>query len=191
MQEVWKQIRGYEGIYDVSNTGIVRRLPCEIISKVGQKYRTKSTIKMKSRIMPNGYLSVSLRNGNIMKRASFYIHRLVAEAFCENPMCLTEVNHKDENKLNNNADNLEWCTHKYNTNYGTIKERMSKSKINNPKLSFKVGQYSLDGKLINKFPSEAEAARATGCLCGEISRCVRGCRGMKQHRGYMWRRIDG
>lgn len=100
--EIWKDINGYEGIYQISNSG-----------KVKSFHHNKETI-LKSHI-GNGYLKVQLKKNNKCK--CVYIHRLVAEAFIPNPNNFLEVNHKDECKINNSVSNLEWCNHIYNNNY--------------------------------------------------------------------------
>lgn len=113
MKEVWKNIFDFIG-YQVSNFGRIRSL------------KTYKILKQHSR--GNGYMSVNLSHHG--KRFNFSIHRLVAEAFIPNPDNLPEVNHKDENKFNNNVTNLEWCDRKYNINYGTAIQRMLESKKN-------------------------------------------------------------
>ena len=106
-EEIWKDIDGYEGLYKVSNLGRVKSL----------NYLRKGIEKER---IPNknnsGYLIVGLHKDGKIK--NFLIHRLVAEAFIENVNDLPQVNHKDENKLNNCVENLEWCSAKYNSNYG-------------------------------------------------------------------------
>ena len=109
MVEIWKDIKGYEGLYQVSNLGRVKSLRKNII--------------MKEALKEERYLSITLHKNKTRK--SFYIHRLVAQAFVSNPNNYPEVNHKDENKQNNQMDNLEWCTPKYNANYGTRNKRLS------------------------------------------------------------------
>lgn len=117
MEEIWKDIKGYEGLYQVSNLGRVKSLD----------YRHKGTSKVMSPgKQKNGYLNVGLWSGR--KKETKYVHRLVAEAFVPNPNNWPEVNHKDECLTNNVASNLEWCTSEYNANYGTRNQRMSKSK---------------------------------------------------------------
>ena len=113
--EEWKDIKGYEGIYQISNKGRVKSL----------NYNRTGKEKIREGTVDNtGYKIISLsKNG---KEKKYSIHRLVAQAFLPNPDNLPVVNHKDENKLNNNVENLEWCTHKYNCNYGTRNERTSK-----------------------------------------------------------------
>ena len=115
-KEVWKDIPGYETLYQVSNFGQVkslnyRRSGKERILKQGLEYQ--------------GYYRVCLRKNN--KNNWFLVHRLVATAFIPNHDNLPCVNHKDENKDNNHVDNLEWCTYQYNNNYGTLKERQTKA----------------------------------------------------------------
>lgn len=106
--EIWKDCKGYEGRYQVSTEG-------GVWSVISQK-------RLKTTTNKGGYLSVQLTasNGKIKRE---YIHRLVAIAFIDNPDNLPQVNHKDEDKQNNKIDNLEWCTAKYNNNYGTRNER--------------------------------------------------------------------
>ena len=102
MEEIWKDIEGYEGLYQISNLGRVWSVRKEI-------YRKPTIV--------SGYYGVSLTKDGQFD--IFTIHRLVAKAFIPNPLNLPQVNHKDENKLNNRVDNLEWCTAKYNSNYGS------------------------------------------------------------------------
>lgn len=121
MQEVWRDIKGYEGLYQVSNLGQVKRLGND------RQMREKT---LKERKGKSGYLQVLLcKNG---KYKAKYVHRLVALAFIPNPNNHKEINHIDENKANNNFKNLEWCNHKYNCNYGTRNLRLTgrKPKIN-------------------------------------------------------------
>ena len=108
MNEIWVDIKGYEGQYQVSNTGYVKSI---------KRNRILKTTNVK------GYLQISLSDhGNIKKRL---VHRLVAEAFIPNLDDLPYVNHKDENTMNNSVENLEWCTLMYNANYGSRNSRIS------------------------------------------------------------------
>lgn len=140
-KEIWKDIKGFEGIYQVSNYGNVRS---GYVTKKSSKIEKD---KNKWRIMnckaSGGHtkykrLNLSVK-GVIYKRT---VHRLVAETFIPNPNNYPCVNHKDENKENNRADNLEWCTYKYNSNYGTCRERTLK-KIKNYYLNLKTAQREL------------------------------------------------
>lgn len=113
MEEIWEDIEGYKGEYAISNLGRIKSI--------------KNNIVMKPMLATNGYLVACLwHNG---KQKKIVIHRLVAQAFVPNPNNYNEVNHIDENKTNNKADNLEWCTHKYNMNYGDIKHKISQGNI--------------------------------------------------------------
>lgn len=109
-KQVWKDIQGFEGLYEVSNFGNVRSL------KYGKiKY-------LKPADDGNGYYFVNLSKNGIVK--NFKIHRLVANAFIPNPNNLPQINHKDEDKTNNKANNLEWCNNQYNTRYSNSKQVM-------------------------------------------------------------------
>lgn len=110
--EEWRDIKGFEGKYKVSNTGMVVSLINNVI--------------LANRYNQNGYKQVLLYSGNGLSKSK-KVHRLVAEAFIDNPENKPQVNHKDENKSNNNVDNLEWVTPKENSNYGTRNLRMGKS----------------------------------------------------------------
>ena len=131
MQELWKDIIGYEGLYQVSNLGRVKSLERVTISKNGKRYTCQELCLRFGNI--KGYKFVVLRKN--CKSRQVLVHRLVAQAFIPNLDNLPEVNHKDENPANNCVDNLEWCTHKYNSNYGTAKIRMIESKKRNGTLN--------------------------------------------------------
>ena len=108
-EEFWKDIKGYEGLYQISNYGRIRSL--KFRNKVCEKDRV---IIMKPNLR-NGYFVINLRkNAN---RKSFQVHRLVAQTFIENPFNYPIVNHIDFNPKNNNVENLEWCTQKQNVNH--------------------------------------------------------------------------
>ena len=117
--EIWKDVAGFEGLYQVSDKGNVY--------SVGQKRvqgRKRGGRMLKPGHTSRGYLQVNLhKNG---KRKTRTVHRLVAETFLPNPNGLSQVNHRDEDKDNNNVENLEWCTSEYNNSYGTRLERLNK-----------------------------------------------------------------
>ena len=114
--EEWRDIKGYEGLYQVSSLGRVKSL-----KDSHDNYREKILKPGNVR----GYLHVNLYKDT--KRKTYRIHRLVAEAFISNPNNYEEVNHKDEDKTNNCVSNLEWCTREYNMSYGTINKRISEN----------------------------------------------------------------
>lgn len=173
MQEIWKDIKGYEDLYQVSNLGRVKN--------------KKTNNIRKTYISKIGYYAINLYKKD--NRKTTFLHRLIAEAFIPNPNNLPCVNHKDENKLNNNLDNLEWCSYSYNNTYGigqeNRKKALSKSLTNNPNRSTPVNQYDLSGNLIKSYPSISEAYRATGINLVLIHRVIKGKQ--KQTKGYVWR----
>lgn len=126
-EEIWRDIEGYECLYQVSNLGRIRSLDRYVdrytnhLIKVFRKGRL-----LESHLDKDGYLLVTLCKNNKVKLCR--VHRLVAEAFIPNPNNYPIINHKDEIKDNNCVENLEWCTHKYNLCYGTRLERLSKSR---------------------------------------------------------------
>lgn len=119
--EIFRDVVGYEGLYEVSNYGRVRR-KVDLFSK---KSKSKEPLYIKpdiDYIRRVGYLRVDLSNNG--KSKHFFVHRLVAEAFIPNPYNFPFINHKDEDKSNPRMDNLEWCTAKYNVSYGNRVEKM-------------------------------------------------------------------
>lgn len=129
MEEEWRDIIGYEGLYQVSNLGRVRSLDRTFIRSDGRLHNKQGRILTPGK-NPRGYLFVNLSDIN-HKITPTRIHRLVVQTFIPNPECLPQVNHIDENKLNNSITNLEWCTNSYNTSYGTRNQRLSMSLIGN------------------------------------------------------------
>ena len=171
--EIWKEVKGYEGLYQVSNYGNVR-------SKRGV---------LKPQARQHGYLGVMLygKGGHPTKGFKTYsVHRLVAEAFVPNPNGYAEVNHIDEDKTNNRAENLEWCTRKQHTNAGTVQKRRSATLTNGVR-SRAIDQYTLDGKFVAHYPSLAEAFRQTGFAQGNICRNLKGDPKYSHAYGYVWR----
>lgn len=167
MEEIWKDIKGYEG-YLISSRG-----------NVFSKYSNRILKPIKRHL---NHLMICLFKDGISY--NFFIHRLVAEAFIPNPDNLSCVNHKDENPLNNNVDNLEWCSYQYNNTYGTRIER-AKIKLTNGKKSKLVLQYDMNGNIIKEWPSSREIERELGISHKNISFCCSGK--YKQAGGYIWR----
>lgn len=169
MEEIWKDIEGYEGLYQVSNMGRVKSVRKNII--------------LKNKIESNGYERVHLYKNKGYKH--FLIHRLVANAFIPNTDNLPQVNHKDENKANNRVDNLEWCIPKYNYNYGTINIRRSQKQLNDKNKSKKVLQFKPDGTFVKEWKSIMDVQRNLGFDNANISKC---CRGKYAYAyGYIWK----
>lgn len=166
--EIFKEIEGYEN-YQISNLGNVKSLNYK---RTG-KDKILKPIKDKK-----GYLMVNLCKQ--AKSKTYKIHRLVAQAFLPNQNNLPQVNHKDEDKQNNAASNLEWCTNKYNSNYGTRNQRVGKSNINHTKRSKQV--LCVENGVI--YPSTMELQRQLGLPQQNISHCCNGKR--KTCGGFHW-----
>lgn len=168
--EQWLPIDGYED-YEVSNYGRVKSLGND---------KTRKEKILKSITNKKGYKVVNLHSGG--KQKMFSVHRLVANAFIDNPNNLPQVNHKDENKCNNHVDNLEWCDCKYNLNYGSWIEKHSGE---NNHLSKQVIQLTLDNQVINIWDCMHDVERELGFNHGNISKC---CRGQyKSAYNYKWK----
>lgn len=181
MQEIWKNVPDFEDSYEVSNLGRVRTKPHYVRVCGGGKRLVQPRIR-KLGCGTNGYLQIGCCRES--KTKLFLLHRLVAQVFIPNPNNLPEVNHKDEDITNCRADNLEWCTSKYNANYGTRTQRCIE---NNPQKR-PVNQYTKDGRFIKRWRMINDAARHVGVDGSAITRVCKG----KQHTsmGYVWRYAD-
>lgn len=168
--EIWRDIPGYEGLYQVSNYGRIKSL----LNGKGRILRMYANIKW-------GYLYVFLYKDK--KRKCFRVHRLVAMAFLPDPGNLPEVNHKDENVKNNCAENLEWCTSLYNNHYGKHRQHM-KDAVTKTR-GRPVLQYSEEGELIAEYCSIGEAWRKTKTSREHIGEVCKGKR--KTAGGHMWK----
>lgn len=196
--EHWRYIPGYEDRYMISNYGRVKSLEITItnitnpnIKFYKQSYPSKILRQYKNH---DGYLMVTLCKNGTRKHIS--AHRLVGLIFLNNKFNFPMINHKDECKTNNcvylNDDgsvdyeksNLEWCDNRYNCNYGTVKERVAKSK------SKPVQQYDLDGTLIKEFSSVQIASIETGLSSGRISDCCNGKNKSLTGGGFFWKYKD-
>ena len=172
--ETWKNIKGYEGLYQVSSMGRVKSL--ERKDCLGRIVKERV---LKPCIDRYGYLFVNLCAGG--KKRTFFVHRLVCQAFHENPDNKPQVNHLNEDKTNNRVCNLEWATAKENLNHGTHNERMVKT------LSKPICQYTLDEKIVKTWASLTEVQRQTGFSQGNISEVANGNR--KTAYGFIWKYV--
>ena len=155
----WKDIKGYEGLYQINTSGEIKTLRSNKIMKYG--YTTK------------GYKQVGLYKNKKCKH--LYVHRLVAEAFIPNPNNYPIINHKDENKLNNCVNNLEWCTNQYNLTYKNAQKNRKRSVI----------QYNTKGKFIKKWECIKEVEKKLNIANPNICKVCCGFR--KTAGGYIWR----
>ncbi|WP_209121521.1 NUMOD4 domain-containing protein [Alkalihalobacillus sp. BA299] len=162
--EIWKDVKDFEGLYQISNLGRLKNGKGKLIQPADNG---------------KGYLRFNLSKGN-RNYKTVYLHRALAEAFIPNPNNLPEVNHKDENKRNNNINNLEWCTVKYNRRYGTrnIRTGMKHRK--------KIRGINLNDNSVIEFDSCVEA-ECNGFNKSAISNCLQGI--SNSSKGYKWERV--
>ena len=159
--EEWKDVV-FNPRYAVSSLGriVAYSAPYEIGSNL---YHRKP--KLIKPYLSKNYYMVKLSNGH-KEFHNYMVHRLVAEAFIPNPNNYPQVNHKDENGQNNRVDNLEWCTAKYNSNYGTRNKRMGRTQKETSPCRKRVIQLSIDNIYVKEFNSIAEASEAAN-VCRE------------------------
>lgn len=161
---MFKNIAGFNNQYQINTEGQIKNSKDKILSQS---------------ISNSGYYRVHLCKDG---KAKWYaVHKLVAQTFIPNPLHLPEVNHKDENKLNNNVDNLEWCNSKYNTNYGARNKRISETKTNNTYNTKQV--LCVETGII--YPSIMEAQRQTGIFATSIKQVCK--KRQKTAGGYHWK----
>lgn len=180
MSEQWKPIEGYEGCYEVSDQGWMRSIPHKVNTKGGKQRMSPGRILVQ-KLSNNGRYQVQLSKENKCRCVS--VSRLVTKAFCPGWFEGAVVNHKDENPRNNRADNLEWCTSLYNTNYGTGKYRAAKTHWVAIIGTDKEGNE-------HRFSSIQEAAAYVGGKMPCISACCRKVQGKHNAYGYQWRYED-
>ena len=171
----WKNIPGYDGVYQVSDQGQIRSVD-RMVTMV-MKGTPCQSFRPGHEIVPSmnrgGYFEVVLYRGG--KGVHHFVHRLVASAFVPNPLGLPQVNHLDENKGNNTASNLGWCTAQENSCYGTRPKR----------LQTRVAMFTTKGHVVREFESVRDAATFVRCDYTTIVHCCRGKQ--KTAKGYVWK----
>lgn len=178
MKEIWKDVKGYGGLYKISTFG-------NIITKriwTGKMYIEKER-KLKPTIARNGYLRITLTKDGKAKYIN--IHRLVAETFLSNPNNYPCVNHIDGNKLNNNLENLEWCSYSHNSKEAFRLGLHKTKKGKNSPRSKKVLQYNLKGEFIKEWEYMTKITEELGYDYTNISKCCKGI--YKKSKGYIWK----
>ena len=185
MKEVYKPIKGFENLYEISNFGNIQSIDRveHIVTEKKDFFRIKKGKLLKKTINTNGYYYITL-HGEDGSLTTISIHKLVASHFLDNPNSLNCVNHKDENKLNNKADNLEWCTYEYNNNYGTKKERL---KLSNKWRSKEIMMLDGNGNIIKEY-SSINSVKEDGFDPSAVFRC---CSNMqKTHKNNIFKLKD-
>lgn len=182
MGELWKDVYGYD-FYEVSSEGRIRSKGRFVNSNKGSVAWKKGRI-LKPQKRKHGYLGVWLYTGESKKQVS--VHRLVAEAFCERKDGQTEVNHLNENKQDNRAINLAWCTKSENCSYGSRPSTISRKNTNGKK-SKAVRQFTVSGEFVAEYPSLHEVERQTGMSYKNIYHAVNGK--MLTAYGYVWKYV--
>ena len=188
MEEIWKDIEGYEGIYQVSNLGRVRSLDRYII-KPHPKNGVPTRYFQRGRVIvlypcSNGYINIVLQAKGVYKH--FMVHRLVAKAFVSGYFEGAEVNHKDFNRQNNRADNLEWLTHSDNQKYDNDVTASATERAHRDKRK-PIIQMKMDGEFVREWPSIRSVHIALGHSKGNISGACHQRYGCKTCGGYRWR----
>lgn len=183
MEEIWKSVPGYEGYYEISNTGKVKSIT-RVITDVNGRQITRKEKELSQNLDNSGYYTVGLNKDGHKTR--FKVHRLVALTFISNPNNLPFVNHKDENKLNNYVNNLEWCTQEYNNNYGTRVERISQTATKNSVIMCDKETHEPIKEFLNANIASKELGHPNSC--SHIYEVAQGKR--KSALGYWWKYKD-
>ena len=181
--EEWKDIQGYEGLYQVSNCGRVKSHDRVVFQS--NRYGTTTVHVYKGKILkecanPNGYIHVDLHKNGKVKR--FLMHRLVAMHFLKRLNEQNVINHLDGNKFNNHVSNLEWCTQSHNIQYAY--EHGTKI----PPHMRQIAQCDMDGNIIKIWDSIADACRKVHVSSSNVAKA---CRGTRKHAGgFKWQYIE-
>lgn len=199
-QEVWRDIEGYEGRYQISSFGRVKSLERyePTIVKGTQCIRLTKGRILKQQINRYGYAYVCIKKRGEKRQKNIMIHKLVGSAFIEKPDGCDQINHIDENKLNNRFDNLEWCNVQYNLSYGNHNRNVSaalkgkkksdshRKKIIDTRIKKPVVKIDKETLFVLKiYPSMREAERDTGIFLSSISACCKGI--VKTAGGFIWK----
>ena len=198
-KETWRPVKGYEGLYEVSDLGRVRSLDRRVSGKTVHKDgQFKSGKILKPYVNSLGYSRITLSKEGSTER--FQLHRLVAEAFIPNREGLPCVSHEDDDPSNNRASNLRWCTYSYNNNRERHRRLLSEATSRNAPNRRRVAKYTLDGELVAVYRSIIEAAEANGVLFTGVQTCCAGgqkdsrkkggFRKVNSYKGFVWKYIS-
>lgn len=180
--EIWRDIPGFEGEYQVSTMGNVRTIE-HLVPWRGRLYHVKSKL-IKKQIGTKGYIIVRVHKNGVGK--TLKVHKLIKNTFHgPNPKDKPEINHIDENKDNNSISNLEFCDSDYNNNYGTRNERIKETLRKQLK---PINQYDINHNFIKRWESSIDIQETLGIKSHLITRC---CRGVgKTVHGFVWKYVD-
>ena len=173
--EVWLPVKNFEGLYEVSNLGNIRSLSRIIIQRDGiKRYFYGKILSQRINKKRYNYCEVNLKNSGNIK--TMKVHRIVAEAFLKNENNLPQINHKDFNPENNNVNNLEWCSAKYNINYSKHRRKNLRGTYGR-----KIIAYDINNNYIGEYGSIREAARQLNCngqnICSVLSNKIKRTKG--------------
>lgn len=175
--EIWKSIKGFEDRYEVSTFGRIKSLSRVKVGKSNSSFVTEEKILSLS-FNKDGYKKCSLHKDG--KRYTYQVHRLVAETFIPNPNNLSQVNHKDWDRTNNTVSNLEWCSHRYNSENRRIKS-------NRAFTEYRIAQFDFCGKCIGTYDNINSASLSTDIIPSRIKLCADGV--INQAGNYIWKYI--